>query len=320
MYDVLMFDFTHLCHRNFHAAKGSKHLLDPMSNLILKKLTKKEERSSEEDEELKKLQEERVKTAISYSSHLIITSLLQAIKKFPAKEIVVAWDKGTWRKEVYSEYKANRKRSRDNQTEDEKLLTLALYDMMDALYTIFEETNLISLRIRDCEADDICGVLGFGLTNEKILIVTGDSDYHQLLSKPNVDIWDPLKKKKISLSPNEARYAKFKKIIRGDSSDNIPSAKPRVRETIIKEWFDSPLEMALALADEPFKEAYERNETLISFDKIPQPVRKRIIEEYVQRKHRDKKEFDIITWAKFVKQFKLKDIMSNIDDIRKYLY
>lgn len=367
MYDSMLVDATHLANVTFHAAKAEKKILQPMEMNTLKQLEKKFPKgtlTALELEELTRLRDCKLEGTIGFACHLMLTALLSITKKFPSKEIVMAWDEHSWRKKYYHDYKGNRKKLRDERTPDEVILYDAFYELMVDYHKMFGMTNVISLKVTACEADDICGSLASKLGRKKIMVVSGDSDYKQLLQLPSVDLYDPRTKKKVNLRPEEARWSLFEKVVRGDKSDNVPSAWPRVREPVMREMFENPLELAAAFessakrlkdnnekvlktikkladnkADLPqdevlkkiararmkvqrvgFKEAYQRNEVLISFDKIPGTIHKAIWKAYENQKYMESKVYSIGEWTNFVREYKLQEILKRLSDIKERFY
>lgn len=149
----------------------------------------------------------------------------RAIKKliddYDPKNIVIAWDsKGkTFRKEMFSEYKATRQ--------------AAPSDLFTQKEDIVKFANLIKINQiskKGYEADDLIYSIVKKYKTKNFVIIGPDKDLHQLISD-NVLILDPLKKEIID--ENEFKKRKgfgpeklaFYHSIVGDSSDNIPGVK-----------------------------------------------------------------------------------------------
>lgn len=210
----------------------------------------------------------------SFHRHLVLNTIFSNIKKFKPDEVILAIDDiRNWRKKAYPEYKANRKLIRDASDFD-----WASYFTYIEEY--IEELKILPfkiMRVPYAEADDIIGVLSkYFLTDENI-IVTSDKDYIQLLQYKQNKIYDPIKKDFVKES--NPYHSLQVKIIMGDKGDNVPAIKDRVGEkTAMKILAENTL--TELLMDDTIKSNYQRNELLISFDRIPAPLQKEIIRQY----------------------------------------
>ena len=151
----------------------------------------------------------------------IITKLLQEEK--PSK-IVVAFDhaRKTFRNEIYSEYKMQRKPS-----------PTELISQFPVIKEMLEKMGIKYFEIAGIEADDIIGTISKKYKGEKF-ILSGDRDLLQLidnettvwLTKKGVTEVDKVGKERLKelfgLSPSQIIDLKG---LMGDSSDNIPGVK-----------------------------------------------------------------------------------------------
>jgi len=159
---------------------------------------------------------------------------------------------------------------------------------------IFEVLNKIKAEFKDnlpykylevygAEADDIIATL---VKNKKepIMIVSGDKDFIQLQKYSDVNQFSPILKKYVN-GYNPDTYIK-EHILKGDTSDGVPNVlspdntfvdglrqKPLTKKKI-ENWLDANID---DLPDE-VKRNYQRNETLISLDKIPSELETEINE------------------------------------------
>lgn len=149
--------------------------------------------------------------------------LLNIYEHHQPKYIAITFDKGlSGRDQVYSEYKATRKKMPDD-----------LATQLDRIYQIVDTFNIPRLTIDDMEADDILGTISRQAEDQDVMvhIVTGDRDILQLLSD-NVRVQLPkrgeddvvydvaaFREKYEGLEPNQLIDLKA---LMGDSSDNIP--------------------------------------------------------------------------------------------------
>lgn len=208
-------------------------------------------------------------TKAGMALHICFNSLRQIWKKFDANHVVIALDKKSWRREVYPDYKAHRRVQEALKTKSEIQDDSLYFETMNHFIEFLKKrTNVTVLEAVGCEADDFIARWIDLHPNDQHVILSGDSDFHQLLSD-NVTIYDgvkgwtisnkevldekdrpAVKKKMVNqkviakngsvknmkvteaflVTPPDPEYELFKKIIRGDSSDNIMSAKPGARE------------------------------------------------------------------------------------------
>lgn len=121
-----------------------------------------------------------------------------------------------WRIEHYPDYKLKRRNTNDAATR--------YGHYIKHLNTVMKSKFKRVLRVPTAEADDVIGVLvGDGECTGTIHIVTGDSDYTQLLRFDNVHIHNPKDWKSVTCDDPVA--ALEKKIRHGDPSDGIRAAK-----------------------------------------------------------------------------------------------
>lgn len=194
--------------------------------------------------------------------HIILNSIKKMWKDFKIDHVVACLEGGSWRKDYYPEYKANRK-LRDNLRTSREIKDDEIYfEVMDEFIKFLEDkTNVSVLKTKGAEADDFIARWIQLHPDDNHIILTSDSDFYQLLSN-NVKIYDGVKgwtishtdvlneknqaafkvknikdpktkktkKEKVFITPPNPEYELFKKCIRGDSSDNIMTAYPKARE------------------------------------------------------------------------------------------
>lgn len=164
------------------------------------------------------------------------TMMIKLLGELKPDLIVVAFDKSkiTFRNELYAEYKAHRKPTPGELSQQFPLVK----EVLQALgITVIEEAGY--------EADDIIGTLATkaGEVGHEVIIVTGDRDVLQLIS-PRVQVM--LTKKGISdmdVYDNQAFEVKYGvtpqqqidlKGLMGDASDNIPGVPGIGEKTAMK--------------------------------------------------------------------------------------
>ena len=154
-----------------------------------------------------------------------------------------------WRKDAYKPYKANRAETRAAMTVKEAEEDALFWETFDKFKEfITEKTNSTVLQHSRLEADDL--IAGFIQThpNDEHIIISTDSDFHQLISenvKQYNGVADTLtthegifdkkgkrvidKKTKEEIPAPNPQWILFEKCMRGDTSDNVFSAYPGVR-------------------------------------------------------------------------------------------
>jgi 5'-3' exonuclease len=184
-----------------------------------------------------------------------------------------------WRNALYPEYKS----TRNSEMSDPVVPFFRMaYDEDGGLFAkaniqhIFQHPQL--------EADDCIAIAVKHLlkttpeTQIQIDIFTGDHDYLQLVQE-NVSVYNLSYKKIPSLGKEKDLFCK---VVKGDPSDNIPSIfKSCGIKTAIKCYEDPEFFKQKLEKDKTAKYNYERNETLISFEKIPETLQQELYDSYV---------------------------------------
>ena len=159
--------------------------------------------------------------------HMTLNSLRMYHKRYKDDygEMVLACDgRYNWRKDAFPQYKANRKKSKENSTFDWDEAFRILNMLREE---IKENFPYKVIHLDKCEADDIIGALVYEKSEfvefnpEKIMIVSSDKDFVQLQKFSNVKQFSPLKKKEII--EDNPRVFLQNHIIRGDTGDGVPN-------------------------------------------------------------------------------------------------
>jgi 5'-3' exonuclease len=197
----------------------------------------------------------------------------------PIIKLIVGKDckrENIWRNEFYHKYKATRPNGGiENGFMGGPFFKMAYEDEM--FQQSGAETILYHPRLEadDCIAIYVKQLLEKYPANEcSIYIITSDNDYLQLI-RENVHIYNlafkNLKDSRV-FTGNPEKDLKIKTIM-GDASDNIPSVFPKCGiKTAIKcvedpEFFKKKMNDTVA-----YYEQYLLNDTLVSFDKIPEEL------------------------------------------------
>lgn len=167
----------------------------------------------------------------------VLSMIHNMITKYQPTHILIARDtkEGSFRKEIFKEYKANR-----SEPPDELIPQFAL---VDELVTAL---GLPEIKVANYEADDIIGSVALQWKNDfdEILIASGDKDLMQFVDGP-IKMLDTMKEKiysredvkdKMGVYPEE--IVDYLSLI-GDTSDNIPGVAgigPKGAQGLIEEY------------------------------------------------------------------------------------
>jgi len=156
----------------------------------------------------------------TYTYLNMLIANLKRLDMSPDDTVIIAVDspKGSWRKDVDKDYKANRKEAR------EKHKDINWQFMFDSFGKLLERLKAATpfhiLNIDKLEADDIMAYACQYFKDIEIILVTFDSDMEQLVHYKNVKIFSPLTKKfKIIKNP----YAVLAKKVDIEKADNLIS-------------------------------------------------------------------------------------------------
>ena len=219
--------------------------------------------------------------------HMILNSIRMYRTDFNQEfgEIVLTYDsKHYWRRDYFPNYKAGRKKGRENDSKDWD----AIFNCLNKIKSEFKENLPYKyLEIYGAEADDIIATLCKNLgTANKIMIISGDKDFIQLQKYPNVQQYSPILKKYVN-GHNPTTYIK-EHILKGDSGDGVPNVlspdntfvdglrqRPLGRKKI-ETWLNMNVD---DLQDE-VKRNYQRNDKLINLDNVPRDLETEIMVEF----------------------------------------
>ncbi len=225
--------------------------------------------------------------------HMILNSIRMYNKKHRDEygQVVICADgMNTWRKEFFPEYKASRKKNRDESSQDWTEIFRILHTVRDE---IRDYLPYKVIHMEGVEADDIIGTLAlqtqeFG-QDEPVMIISSDKDFIQLQKYKNVKQWSPIQKKFVT-DKNPRTYL-FNHIMRGDSGDGIPNvlsaddtfisenSQTPLRQTRIDSWLEHSDNLREHMDDEIYRN-YQRNKKLIDLTDIPEDIQESIINNF----------------------------------------
>jgi 5'-3' exonuclease len=249
---------------------------------------------------------------IGMAIHLTLASTNQIVKRFGIDHVVFCLEGRSWRKDFYAPYKKNRVVDTMSQTEAEVEENTMFWQTYESFTNYLKDrTNCSVLRDPKAEADDLIARWIHLHPADENFIVSTDSDFYQLIS-PTVkqysgvtgelitlegyfdDKGRPVKDKKTKEPKllEDPQYILFRKIMRGDATDNVFSAFPGVREKgsakkagLIEAYADrhkqgyawNNMQLQRYTNHEGqevrVKDAYERNRVLIDLTAQPQDVK-----------------------------------------------
>ncbi len=167
----------------------------------------------------------------------VLSMLHNLIVKYQPTHILVARDtkEGSFRKEIYPEYKANR-----SEPPDELVPQFALVD------ELIKVLGLPEIKAANYEADDIIGSVALQWKNDfdEILIASGDKDLMQFVDGP-IKMLDTMKEKTYSREDVKDKMGVYPEQIVdylslvGDTSDNIPGVAgigPKGAQNLLEEF------------------------------------------------------------------------------------
>jgi len=227
--------------------------------------------------------------------------------------VICCDDKNNWRKEIFPEYKANRRKNRENDPTDWKTLFELLHEMREELTKYFPYKVM---HVDTAEADDIIGVLIEHCEENPTLILSSDKDFIQLQKYQGVRQWSPLQKKFIVGDPAESLYDKT---IRGDTGDGVPNILSSDDTLITEGKRQTPVtkkKMELwrgkkpeEFCNEAMLRNYHRNKTMVDLRETPESIRINIVNQYDNQEAGDRSQL----WNYFVDN-RLKNLMDVIDE------
>ena len=220
-------------------------------------------------------------------------------------------DRKSWRKELFPNYKASRKKTRSAAPIDWENLYECLNQLKEELTEWFPYKVV---QVDKAEADDIIAVL-VGLANERTLILSSDKDFIQL-HHFNVRQYSPIQKKFVE---GDAKWSLHEKLIKGDVGDGVPNImsddnvfidegrrqKPITKKKI-EAWFDLEPEM---FCDNEMLRNLNRNRQLIDLGEVPDSICINITKQFNETQVGDRRR--LLTY--FV-EHRLKNLTENLSE------
>ena len=226
--------------------------------------------------------------------HMILNSVRMYRTMFNEDygEIVLAYDsRAYWRKEIFPQYKSNRRKNREEDDKDWDSIFGVLNNIKEE---IKEFLPYKVIEVYGAEADDVIATLCKHYQNEKVMIVSGDKDFIQLQKYDNVKQYSPITKKLVD-GVDPKVYIK-EHVLKGDKSDGVPNVlspdhtftdELRQRPLTSKK-LESILAQDIDELDDEIKRNYQRNDKLINLDNIPKTLESEILNSFNEASYGDR--------------------------------
>ena len=254
---------------------------------------------------------------VGMSIHTVLGSVRKAWRDFNGGHVIFFLEGRSWRKDFYAPYKRQRTEARAAQSPREAEEDRVFWETFDQFKDfVINKTNTTVLQNPQLEADDLIAGWIQSHPKDNHIIISTDGDFAQLIA-PNVKQYNgvmqittthegyfdekgkPVKDKKTGEAKGapDPQWLLFEKCMRGDTSDNIFSAYPGVREKgtknkvglreafgdreskgynwnnmMLQRWSDHEG------VEHRVKEDYERNRLLCDLTAQPEDIRKLIVD------------------------------------------
>ena len=223
-----------------------------------------------------------------YVRHMILNSIRNYNKQYKEEygELVLCYDGGkNWRKSVFPEYKANRKKNREESSLDWGQIFDWIHGIKDEIRETFPYRVV---HVDEAEADDIIAVLARESDPfEKHIIISSDKDFVQLHTITGLKQYDPIRKRWITGDPAESL---LEKVFYGDKGDGVPNilsddtvfTEGRRQTPLQKKKYESwkGFEDPVAVLPREYISNYKRNKTMVDLKAQPKEVEKAILAKY----------------------------------------
>jgi 5'-3' exonuclease len=234
---------------------------------------------------------------VGMSLQIILNSVRKAWRDFNGTHVIFCLEGRSWRKDHYEPYKRNRSDARAAHTPKEAEEEKVFWETFDQFKDfIIEKTNCTVLHHQQLEADDLIAGFIQAHPNDNHVIISTDGDFAQLIA-PNVKQYNGVmgittthegyfdekgkpvvdkKTKQVKAAP-DPQWLLFEKCMRGDTSDNIFSAYPGVREKGTK----NKIGLREAFADRNTK-GYNWNNMMLQRWTDHESVEHRVLDDYTR--------------------------------------
>jgi hypothetical protein len=270
-------------------------------------------------------------TASGLAHHSALITANKYYRKFRPEKMVFVFDRSSWRKKYTKSeaclskklYKGNR---HVNMTPREQQKFQQFMEHIKEFEQLLRQyTSCICLARDLLEADDlIAGFVEKHHDQGEIVVLSTDSDLIQLLRFDNTIVHDPSTDKDRTLEQwgGDVNLFVFEKCLRGDLTDNVQSAYPRVRSTKIKQAYEDQYTQA-NLMNETWTnqlgvkyrvgDLFEENQLLMDLTKQPDNIRQKIFDT-IELAKTNVGHFSHFHFLKHCGKYQLKNVANKVND------
>lgn len=219
-----------------------------------------------------------------------IATVESLARSYDCGQIIITADmKGSsYRREIFPDYKGNRKELTENQTEEEKIQIEEFFRQYEKCMEACDK-RFLTLRYEGVEADDLAAYLvkhkdDYGFDN--IWLISSDRDWDLMISD-TVSRFSTVTRKEVTVDtwPHEVPPEKYLsyKCLMGDKGDNIPGVTkvgPKTAAKLLEEY-DSVFDIADAIPL-PGKYVYIKNLNDFGSDNLLRNVELMDLETYCE--------------------------------------
>lgn len=264
------------------------------------------------------------------ATHVGLTTLLKYYNHFkPTYGMVLAFDRSSWRKKYTASekcisqkaYKGNR---RQNMSPSQQATYAKFCDHLKEFEQLMvEHTRIRTMMCDDLEADDLIAGFCRAYEGDNTIVLSTDTDLLQLKRYKGVRVVSFADDQEHILSDfdGDPHLYLFHKCLRGDPTDNIQSAYPRLHSKKIKAAFEDSYER-LQIMKETWvdqngrtmlvEDLFKENQLLIDLEKQPEDIQVKMfttIDESIAAK----KKFSLFHFMKFCGKYELVRVRETVD-------
>lgn len=265
-------------------------------------------------------------TIAGFAIHTALLSINKYFKEHRPDKVVMCFDRLSWRA-LYTQdgtlcqsgkqYKANRRlKMTPDQKAKYKIFQQHVFDFENLIRT---KTSVIALAAKYLECDDLIAGFTQSHPDDIHVIVSADKDFVQLISS-NVTLIDPMTGNHREC--DDVKWYMFEKCIRGDTSDNVQSAYPRVLKTRLLRAYNDSYEYANLMKEtwtnqdgkvHCVEDLFQENKLLMDLAAQPVEIRS-IIDSTIKEGTTDVGTFNYFVFLKYLGEHELVNIKNSFEN------
>jgi len=213
---------------------------------------------------------------IELFERMLMNPIKKNAKIFDKNKIIFCMDcpgQDIWRKNIYPNYKANRKKNRDSVKE---FTYSGIFEFIYNEYLPQNYNKNCIIKHPSSEGDDVIAVLSKYINDKSTIIITADFDLKQLS-----DVATVMDIKGNILEPDGYSVDDFimLKILIGDKGDEVTSCWDRLGKRTAEKLISNKQELKRILKeDKVIAQKFKLNNTLMNLKCIPEKIQTEIIE------------------------------------------